>query len=633
MSKFPNLMGTFVYVRTYSRFLDEAGRRETWDETVSRYQDFMMRRVPESKKFEFKRACEAILNLDVMPSMRALWTAGPALERENVAAFNCTMLALDHPKAFSEMLYLLMNGCGVGFSVERQFDNKLPDVPTLSASDKVVQVADSKEGWARAYAELLRYLWLGIVPTWDLSRVRPRGARLKTFGGRASGPGPLDELFKFTVACFKAAQGRKLNSVEAHRIACKTAEIVVVGGVRRSATISLSNPSDDRMRNLKQGAFWETMPELAMANNSACWTEKPDAEIFMQEWLSLIRSKSGERGIFNRQGSQFVAGLNGRRNPNQDFLCNPCSEVIGQSMSACNLSEVIIRAEDDLPTLQRKVRQAMILGVVQSTLTNFKFLRRDWKRNLEEERLCGVSLTGLRDHPVLGRTSNEARLWLQAMRMTAIETATEWANALEINVPAATCCVKPSGTVSSMVDTSAGLHTRFSPYYIRRVRVSTTDPLAPFLVDAGVPHHPEAGQTMEDAKTLVFEFPIKSPDPSVCRDETTAMEQLEYWLMLQQHWCDALKPSCTIYVKDDEWMEVGAWVYKNWQWVSGISFLPFDGGVYQLMPYEECSESEYLARVAAMPAIDFTRLSQYECEDNTQGSQERACSAGGCDLT
>lgn len=633
MTQFPNLMGEFVFVRTYARFLDEKARRETWDETVARYQTFMLKRVPEAKKFEFKRACQAIAALDVMPSMRALWTAGPALERENAAGFNCTMLAMDHPKAFSEALYLLMNGCGVGFSVERQFIAKLPDVPSLTFDElKTIVVSDSKEGWARAFNDLIRSLYVGVIPTWDLSKVRPRGARLKTFGGRASGPGPLEELLKFTTAMFKGAQGRKLNSVEVHRICCKTAEVVVVGGVRRSATISLSNPSDDRMRNLKQGAFWDTMPELAMANNSAAWTEKPDAEIFMKEWLALIQSKSGERGIFNREGAQFVAGLNGRRNPNQDFLTNPCCEVIGRSMSACNLSEVIIRSTDSLDDLKRKVRQAMILGVIQSTLTDFNFLRREWKKNLEDERLCGVSLTGLRDHPVLGRVTNTAKLWLQAMRMVAIETATEWANALEINVPAATCCVKPSGTVSSMVDTAPGLHTRFSPYYIRRVRVSTTDPLSQFLVEKGVPFHPEVGQTMEDAKTLVFEFPIKSPESSVCRDEANAMEQLDYWLMLQQNWCDALKPSCTIYVKEDEWVEVGAWVYRNWQWVSGISFLPYDGGCYQLMPFEECSEHEYQTRLAAMPAIDFTDLALHESGDNTTGAQERACAGGSCDL-
>jgi len=946
-SGFQSVFEEFVYKRTYARFLDKEGRREDWPETVARYRDFFLPRVPAAKQHEFRKVCAGIESLEVMPSMRALWTAGPALERENLAGFNCAGVAIDHPKAFAETLYLLMNGCGVGFSVERQFINHLPEVPhSLQKSDRVLPVPDSKEGWARAFGDLIKALYAGEIPEWDLSKVRPRGAKLKTFGGRASGPGPLDALFRFTVATFREAAGRKLYSVECHRICCKIAEIVVVGGVRRSACLSLSNPSDDRMRSIKSGQFWETMPELAMANNSAAWTEKPSAEIFLGEWLALIKSKSGERGIFNRASARYIAALNGRRDPNHEWLCNPCcfsgdtrlltatgyerfdalagksvtivnsdgrqtpgrvwssgeravvkvtfagspgvpgqtvvctpdhrfmladgsecqaldlagkrvmpylarrgvasradflagfilgdgalprlaspshrglevylgakdgdvadyfgvrtgpwysveaaeaaekwgllatrapgrelpdaanedfmsglwtangcvvrkhcraalkttsrrladavlawlkdrdvhayvtvnkpkvvsfangdfpckesygvnvagarnlaklstvvrflqeykmaaleetvlehapfvrsvkpcglrevfdftepethwgvveglvvhnSETLLRPQSLCNLSEAVVRPGDSLEDLQRKVRFATILGVVQSTLTKFGFVRREWRRNCEEERLCGVSLTGLRDHPVLCRASDKARLWLTAMRQTAVATAEEWSKALEINMPAALTLVKPSGTVGTMLNAAPGLHTRYAPCYLRRVRVSTTDPVYRFLRDRGVPVQPEVGQELETCTTAVFEFPVRSPEHAVFRDEVSAIEQLEYWLMLQKCWCE-MKPSVTVYVKDHEWLSVGAWVYDHWDWVSGIAFLPWDGGVYPLMPYEEISEAEFQARLDEMPDIDFRDLSAYECDDHTTGAKELACVGGACDL-
>jgi ribonucleoside-diphosphate reductase alpha chain len=622
----------FIYKRTYSRYLDEEGRREDWQETVARYHNFIKDRVPAHLLKDWYNACMSIEELEVMPSMRALWTAGPAAARDNLSMYNCAYKEMSSIRAFAEVLHVLMNGTGVGFSVERQFVNQLPTVPALEPDPtRKIVVHDSKEGWARAYLSLLNSLYAGLLPEYDVSKVRPAGARLKVFGGRASGPEPLLDLFQFTVRIFKAAEGRKLSSLEVHDITCKIANIVVSGGVRRSACISLSNLSDDRMANAKQGMFWEQNPQRALANNSVCYTEKPDPERFIEEWLALIRSKSGERGIFNRESAKFIVQQTGRRDHKHDFGCNPCSEILLRSAEVCNLSEVVIRPHDTLDDLKRKVRDATILGIMQSTYTDFKFVGREWKRNCEEERLLGVSLTGLRDHPILGRTSSEAKLMLAAMKQQAIDVTKEWSAALGINMPAAITCVKPSGSVSQLVDSASGLHHRYSSYYIRRVRVDAVDPVAQMLIEAGVPYNPEVGQQLSTAHTLVFDFPMKAPETAVLRDEETALQQLEYWLMLQTYWCEH-KPSITVFVKDSEWMEVGAWVYKNWNYVSGISFLPFDGGVYPLAPYQEITEDEYKELQQKMPALDFGKLYKYEQTDCTVGGKELACHGGACEL-
>ena len=629
---FPTIYQEFIYKRTYARWLEDQGRRENWNETVARYEDCLGKKVPSNKKYDWHQACDAIRNLEVMPSMRSLWTAGPALERENVSGFNCAYAEISSIKSFAEVLYILMCGTGVGFSVERQVVAKLPQVPDkLEDVDDTIVVADSKKGWAEAYLALLRGLYDGKIKKWDMSRVRPKGAKLKVFGGRASGPDPLVDLIKFTGRTFKAATGRRLNSLECHDLVCKIASIVFVGGVRRSACISLSNLSDDRMAHAKDGMFWDTNPQRMLANNSVAYTEKPDTERFIQEWLNLIRSKSGERGIFNRESAKFIVSQIGRRDPNYDLGVNPCSEIILRPSEFCNLSEVVVRPKDTIKALKEKVRRATILGAVQSTYTDFQFIGRDWKRNCDEERLLGVSLTGLRDHPILGHKSREAELMLVEMKQEAIDTAKEWSEILGINMPAAITCTKPSGSVSQLVDSASGLHHRYSPYYIRRVRVTANDPLARILVDAGVPYNPEVGETMENANTYVFDFPVKAPENAVFRDEETALQQLEYWLMIQKCWCEH-KPSITVFVKDDEWLEIGSWVYKNWNYVSGISFLPMDGGVYQLAPYEEISEEQYDELLKAMPEIDFEKLTEYEREDATQGSREFACQGNSCEL-
>lgn len=622
----------FIYKRTYARWLEKEGRREDWHETVNRYMDFFIQKVPDEYKLHFTAACKSIQDLKVMPSMRALWTAGKAAERDNMCIYNCAYRELNSVRAFAEMLYVLMNGTGVGFSVERQVINRLPAVPdTLSASDYEIIVPDSKEGWARAYLSLLHGLYDGIIRPLNVSRVRPKGAKLKTFGGRASGPGPLLELAEFTTRMFQQARGRKLNSLEVHDIACKIANIVVAGGVRRSACISLSNLSDDRMANAKAGMFWDTNPQRMLSNNSVAYTEKPDAERFMEEWLALMKSKSGERGIFNRESAKIIAGKSGRRDPDYEFGCNPCSEILLRSAEVCNLTEVVVRPEDTLDDLIIKMYHATILGIVQSTFTDFKFVSKEWQQNCEEERLLGVSLTGLRDHPVLGTVSDEARSWLRAMKYEAVMTAEAWSDILGINMPAAITCVKPSGTVSQLVDSASGLHPRYSRWYIRRVRVDAVDPLAQFLIQKGVPVHPEVGEEMHSANTLVFEFPIEAPSTAVFRDQETALEQLEYWKMLQEEYCEH-KPSCTIYVKDDEWLAVGAWVQQNWDYISGISFLPYDGGVYKLAPYQECTASEYHELKAKMPELNFKELAEFEAEDSTKGSKEYACTGGSCEL-
>jgi ribonucleoside-diphosphate reductase alpha chain len=538
-------------------------------------------------------------------------------------------LAVDDPKAFDEAMFILLCGTGVGFSVERQFIQKLPEVPELFESDTVIVVKDSKEGWAKAFRQVLALLWAGEIPKWDVSAVRPAGARLKTFGGRASGPAPLVELFNFAVTTFKAAQGRRLSSIECHDLMCFIGQIVVVGGVRRSAMISLSNLSDDRMRHAKSGQWWETAAHRALANNSVSYTEKPDMETFMREWQALVESKSGERGVFNRQASKVQAAKNGRRDPNYEFGTNPCSEIILRPNQFCNLTEVVIRATDTIDDLERKVRLATILGTIQSSMTKFPYLRKIWNKNTEEERLLGVSLTGIMDNRLT--TSQNAGLdkTLERLKDVAISTNAEWAERLNIPASAAISCVKPSGTVSQLVSSASGIHARHSPYYVRTVRGDNKDPLTKFMIDKGVPNEP---CVMKGDTTTVFSFPVKSPSGAITRNDMTAVEQLEMWLTYQRSWCEH-KPSVTISVRDSEWMEVGAFVYKYFDEMSGVSFLPHSDHTYQQAPYQDCTKEDYEELLSIMPkAIDWSELSEYENEDNTAGSQTMACTGDSCEL-
>ena len=625
----------FIHLSRYSRWLPEKGRRETWSETVGRYFDFFTEHLQEQNEFKLddvsrKRLEEAVLSQKVMPSMRCLMTAGEALKRENVAGYNCSYVAVDSTRAFDEILYILMNGTGVGFSVERQDVMKLPNVADeLHPTDTTIVVPDSKLGWAKSLKELIHLLYSGQIPSWDLSKVRPAGAPLKTFGGRASGPEPLDQLFRFAINIFKNASGRKLTSLECHDLVCKIAEIVVVGGVRRSALISLSNLSDDRMRVAKSGQWWEDNGQRALANNSACYTEKPEIGIFMDEWKSLYDSKSGERGIFNRQSAKEQAGRNGRRDNDWDFGTNPCSEIILRSKQFCNLSEVVIRATDDMKTLKEKVKFATILGTFQSTLVNFKYLTRDWAKNTEEERLLGVSLTGIMDNTLTNGKEPGLDKRLDELRKVAIATNAEWADKIGINQSVSITCVKPSGTVSQLVDSASGIHARHNPYYIRTVRADKKDPLAMYMRDAGFTCEDDV---MKPDHTYVFSFPMKAPENAVMRQDMTAIEQLELWLVYQKHWCEH-KPSVTISVKEDEWFEVGAWVYKHFDWMSGVSFLPYSEHVYKQAPYQDCDSVVYQRELDKMPKnIDWTKLSAYETTDMTEGAQELACVAGGCEI-
>jgi len=619
---------TFIATSRYARWLDKEGRRENWGETVSRYMDNVVRPVVGGNTY-IDQLEEAILNLSVMPSMRSLMTAGPAASRDNTCMYNCSYLPVDDLKAFDEAMFILLCGTGVGFSVERQFISKLPEVPQLFESESVIVVKDSKEGWAKALRQVIALLYSGEIPKWDVSKVRPAGARLKTFGGRASGPAPLIDLFNFAVNTFRAAEGRKLSSVECHDLMCKIGEVVVVGGVRRSAMISLSNLSDDRMRHAKSGSWWENNPQRALANNSVSYTEKPDAMSFMREWTALVESGSGERGIFNRQASKKQAEKNGRRDPNYEFGTNPCSEIILRPNQFCNLTEVVVRATDNFDNLAHKVKLATILGTIQSTYTKMPYLRKIWTTNTEAERLLGVSLTGIMDNPLM--TSKNAGLdkTLEKLREIAIETNAEWAGLLGIPVAAAISCVKPSGTVSQLVDSASGIHARHNNYYIRTVRGDNKDPLTQFMIDQGIPSEP---CVMKPDQTTVFSFPMKSPDNAVTRNDTTAIEQLETWLTYQRHWCEH-KPSVTISVKDAEWVDVGAFVYKHFDEMSGVSFLPHSDHTYQQAPYQDCGKSEYEQLLSLMPeAIDWTSLADYEKEDNTSGSQTMACSGDSCEI-
>ncbi len=617
---------SFIHKSRYAKYDDGKGR-ESWPETVERFIDNIVR--PKVDKETADELEQAIISLDIMPSMRAMMTAGPAAERDNTAMYNCSYLPVDDPKSFDEAMQILLCGTGVGFSVERQSINKLPEVPELFESDTTIVVKDSKEGWAKAFRQLLALLWAGEIPQWDVTRVRPAGARLKTFGGRASGPAPLVELFNFTVKTFRDAQGRKLSSLECHDLMCFIGQIVVVGGVRRSAMISLSNLSDDRMRHAKSGQWWNEAGHRALANNSVSYTEKPDSETFMREWLALVESKSGERGIFNREASKKQAAKFERRDPNHEFGTNPCSEIILRPYQFCNLTEVVVRATDTVEDLDRKVRYATILGTIQSTFTKFPYLRKVWTKNTEEERLLGVSLTGIMDNPLMTSANKGLEKTLEHLRETAVRTNTTWAYRLGISSSAAITCVKPSGTVSQLVDSSSGIHARHAPYYIRTVRGDNKDPLTQMMIDQGIPNEP---CVMKPDTTTVFSFPQKSPNKAVTRNDMTAIEQLEMWLTYQRHWCEH-KPSITCTVKPDEWMEVGAFVYKNFDEMSGVSFLPHSDHTYQQAPYQDCTKEEYEELLSKMPKnIDWDKLSDYEKEDNTVAMQSMACTGDVCEV-
>ena len=624
---------SFIHKSRYARWLDSEGRRETWDETVNRYVDFFVEREQLNEQ-EALELFNAIHNLEVMPSMRCMMTAGEALKRDNVAGFNCSYLHIDHPRAFDELMYVLMCGTGVGFSVERNFIAKLPEVAeTFHKTSSTIVVSDSKLGWASAFRELIAMLYAGKLPEWDMSRVRPAGARLKTFGGRASGPEPLQDLFHFCVGVFQKAAGRKLTSIECHDVCCKIADIVVVGGVRRSALISLSNLSDQRMSKAKSGQWWVDQGQRRLANNSVAYTEKPDFEAFLTEMKNLYESKSGERGLFSRVAAQKIAARNGRRDATHDFGTNPCSEIILRSNEFCNLSEVVVRSDDTLETLKEKVRKATIIGTLQSSLTDFRYLRVRWKRNTEEEALLGVSLTGIMDHDILGGKNGMAEspmlaTWLEEMRDVSIQTNKEWAEKLGVNVSAAITCVKPSGTVSQLVDSASGIHPRFSKHYIRRVRSDKKDPLAVYMEQAGFP----VEQDVMSPSSVVFSFPVKSPESSTCVKEVGAMEQLALWKTYQNHWCEH-KPSVTVYYTDSEYFKVAQWIWDNFDLCSGISLLPTSDHVYQQAPYEDIDESRYEELLAAMPQnVNWEELSQFEKEDNTTGSQELACTGGACEI-
>jgi len=634
----PTPFQDFIHLSRYSRWTDEKARRETWEETVSRYFDFFIDHLEENQKYKVSKTEKeelqsAIVSLDVMPSMRALMTAGEALKRDHVAGYNCAYVSAGRVRSFDEILYILMCGTGVGFSVERDFLDKLATIAEeFEATDTTIVVQDSKLGWAKAYKELTSLLIGGQVPQWDLAKIRPAGERLKTFGGRSSGPKPLDDLFRFTVDTYKKASGRKLTSIECHDIICKIAEIVVVGGVRRSALISLSSLTDERMREAKTGQWWHENPQRALSNNSVAYKEKPEIGTFMDEWVSLYKSKSGERGIFNRSAAKkTIEKLGDRRDPNYDFGCNPCSEILLRDRQFCNLTEVVVRKEDTIKTLKEKVRLATILGTWQSTLTNFRYLSSEWKNNCEEERLLGVSLTGIMDNDLMNGKKGEKLLveTLQNLRDVAIETNKQLAKKLKINQSAAITCVKPSGTVSQLVDAASGIHARHNPHYIRTVRADIKDPLCIFMKEKGFPCEPDV---MKPEHTMVFSFPVKAPDGCVVRTDMTAIEQLEHWLLYQKHWCEH-KPSITVTVKEHEWMKVGAWVYDHFDEVSGVSFLPHSDHSYRQAPYQDCTEEEYNDLSALMPVgVDWKELSNYEKEDNTAGSQTMACSGNSCEI-
>lgn len=635
MTNLPSLYQQIIHLSRYSRWDYEKGRRETWEETVKRYFDFFERHLLENCEYKLKKELrkeleEAVLKLEIMPSMRCLMTAGPALEKNNAACYNCSFVAMDHPRAFDEILYLLMCGCGVGFSVERQYVTLLPVIPEeLYPTDTTIVVDDSKIGWAKAFKELVGMLYIGQIPKWDLKNIRPAGSTLKTFGGKSAGPDPLHKLFKFCIQVFKNAKGRKLQSIEVHDIVCMIAEIVVSGGKRRSACISLSNVSDDRMRDAKSGQWWMEHQQRSLANNSACYTERPDIGIFMKEWLSLYSSRSGERGIFSLYGAKkHIKELVERRNPELIQGLNPCGEILLRSKSFCNLSEVIIRASDTQDDVMRKVRLAAILGTFQSTLTDFKYLRKEWKKNCEEERLLGVSLTGIMDNTFMHTPSEELKEFLSNLKQEIINVNLKFSEKLNINPSVACTTVKPSGTVSQLVDSSSGIHSRYSKYYIRTIRMDNKDPICKLMKDAGIPNELDC----MNETTSVFSFPIESPDGSVFRDDLTAIQQLELYLLYKKYYTEH-SVSITVSVREHEWLDVGAFVFKHFDDINGVSFLPYSDASYKQMPYQEITKEEYEKFVDKMPKnIDLLKLSSYEREDLTTGSREYACTGNTCEI-
>lgn len=619
---------TFIHRSRYARWLDVEKRREVLEESIDRYLTFFSDRIPHKYRKELIRDLrEGIVGMEFFGSMRAMQTAGEALDKDNIAGYNCSYIAINDQRAFDEAMYISMCGTGVGFSVERQYVNQLPTVAeNFYPSDITLKIRDSKIGWATGLKELIALLYTGMIPKWDLSELRPAGARLKTFGGRSSGPGPLDELYKFTVAVFQEAKGRRLTSIECHDLMCKIATCVEAGGVRRSAMISLSNLSDDRMRAAKIGMFWDKNPQRNQANNSAVYTEKPEMGIFMKEWMSLYDSKSGERGIFNREAATIQAKRTGRRKTEGiEFGTNPCGEIILRDMGVCNLSEVIVRPDDNLETLKRKVKYAAILGTLQATLVDFRYLRRGWKKNAQEEALLGVSFTGIYDNKL---TSNPTEAFLTTLKQVAIDTNKEWAERLDISPSAAITCIKPSGNLSQLTDTSSGIHPRYSRYYIRSVRNSKKDPISDLLKALNIPN--ESDVTKPDVQDI-FYFPIESPAKSVTRKDVTALDQLELYLKYRLYWCEH-NPSCTVYVRDGEWLDVAAWVYNHFNEIGGISFLPYSDHIYKQAPYTEITEEEYIKLRDSFPAIEWTRLSEFEKEDQTNPLAEPACSAGQCEI-
>ena len=643
MNTLPNDYQNFIALSRYARWLPEKNRRETWQETVERYFDFIQEHLKENNNYTLQAGIrneleKAVLKLEVMPSMRALMTSGKALKDNNIAGYNCAYLSVDHWKAFDECLYVLMHGTGVGFSVERQFVSKLPEVPeALVDVEDIIVVQDSKEGWQSAFRKLITYLYDGEMPKWDFSKIRPKGSRLATFGGRASGPEPLLDLFSFSTNLFKDAVGRKLTSYECHRMMCKIAEVVVVGGVRRSALISLSNLTDERMRSAKSGQWWSDTPEMALSNNSVCYTEKPDIGIFMKEWTSLYESKSGERGIFNREAARKQVESIGRRDTDHEFGCNPCSEIILRDGQFCNLTEVVIRATDTQKDILRKVRLATILGTFQASLTDIKRLRPKWVKNTEEEALLGVSLTGIMDNTFMNGSSGDRGHYgkrslpdfLSDLKKESVKVNKGWAENIGISQATATTAIKPSGTVSQLVDSASGIHTRHNDYYLRRVRADAKDPIAQLMEDQGIPCEADV---MKPNSVKVFTFPMKAPEGAVLRNDRTAIQQLELWLTYQKYYCEH-KPSVTVSVREHEWMEVGAWVYKHFDSVSGVSFLPHSDHTYQQAPYEDCTKAEYTKLAKKMPkSVDWDLISKYELTDMTVGTKTLACTGSVCEL-
>ena len=632
-SRLPTIYQDYIHISRYARYVDELGRRETWDETVDRYIAHFKKHT-KSRKVPWDELREAILNLEVMPSMRALMTAGKALEKDQVAGYNCSYLVIDNPKAFDEIMYVLMCGTGVGFSVESRYVNKLPEIPDeFYETETTIVFRDSKLGWATGYREFVSLLYSGKIAKYDVSRIRPAGERLKTFGGRASGPAPLIDLMEFTKNIFLKAKGRKLTTLECHDIVCKIADIVVCGGVRRSALISLSDLQDDHLRNAKSGQWWLADPQRALSNNSAVYEHKPDMDTFMKEWFSLVRSRSGERGIFSRAASQRVAARYERRDPELDYGTNPCSEIILRPYQFCNLSEVVVRAYDTEDTLLRKVRLATILGTLQATQTKFRYLSKKWQNNTEEEALLGVSLTGIMDHELLAATNWDYAVdkgylprLLDKMREECVNTNQEFAKNLGINPSAAITCVKPSGTVSQLVDSASGIHPRYAHHYIRRVRSDRKDPLAQFMVSHGY----DAEDDFYGKENYVFSFPVEAPEHAVTVKDVNAIQQLKLWKVYQDHWCEH-KPSITVYVDDHEWMEVGAWVYKNIDDLSGVSFLPKDNGTYRQAPYEEITKEQY-EKLAATQNLNIDWTEFHEETDNTENMKTLACTAGACEI-